>query len=53
VVKNILHLTQYRKPIFIPLRKGWITVLVKLPVGSFTGKDWNDPVKWMFTFLPN
>ena len=41
----------YRRPTLIPLRKGWNTVLVKLPVGAFTGKDWNNPVKWMFTFL--
>jgi hexosaminidase len=26
-------------------------VLVKLPVGSFKGKDWQNPVKWMFTFV--
>lgn len=43
---------EYRKPTILPLRKGWNRVLVKLPVGSFTGKDWNNPVKWMFTFLP-
>lgn len=43
---------EYRKPTLIQLKKGWNTVLIKLPVGSFTGKDWNNPVKWMFTFLP-
>ena len=43
---------EYRKPTLIPVRKGWNTVLVEWPVGSFAGKDWNNPVKWMFTFLP-
>lgn len=43
----------YRKPTPIHLKKGRNTVLIKLPVGSFTGKDWNNPVKWMFTFLPS
>jgi len=41
----------FRKPAYILLKKGWNTVLVKLPVGGFTGKDWNNPVKWMFTFV--
>lgn len=43
---------EYRKPTRIALKKGWNTVLVKLPVGSFKGKDWQNPVKWMFTFIP-
>jgi len=43
---------EYCKPIFIPLSKGYKTVLIKLPAGHFTGKDWNNPVKWMFTFVP-
>lgn len=42
---------EYRKPAVIPLKKGWNTVLVKLPVGSFKGTDWQNPVKWMFTFV--
>lgn len=42
----------YRKATFIRLSKGDNTVLIKLPVGRFTGKDWNNPVKWMFTFVP-
>lgn len=42
----------YRTPTYIQLKKGWNRVLVKLPIGSFTGKDWNNPVKWMFTFVP-
>ncbi|WP_461489866.1 family 20 glycosylhydrolase [Pontibacter sp. HJ8] len=42
----------YREPVALPVKKGWNTVLVKLPVGSFKGKDWQTPVKWMFTFVP-
>lgn len=43
---------EYRTPVTIPLRKGWNTVKIKLPVGSFKGPDWHNPVKWMFTFVP-
>jgi len=43
---------EYRTPQTIVLKKGWNDVLVKLPVTSFSGKDWNNPVKWMFTFIP-
>lgn len=42
----------YREPTKILLHKGWNTVLIKAPVGSFKGKDWQNPVKWEFTFLP-
>jgi lysophospholipase L1-like esterase len=42
---------EYRAPAKILLQKGWNTVLLKAPVGSFKGKDWQNPVKWMFTFL--
>lgn len=42
---------EYRSPTMIGLQKGWNTVLVKVPVGSFRGKDWHNPVKWMFTFV--
>lgn len=41
----------YREPIKILLKKGWNEVLIKAPVGSFKGKDWQNPTKWMFTFL--
>lgn len=41
----------FREPISIPLKKGINKVLIKLPVGSFKGKDWQNPEKWMFTFL--
>lgn len=43
---------EYREPTVIPLKKGWNAILIKLPAGSFKGKDWNNPVKWMFTFVP-
>lgn len=43
---------EYRAPSQIALKKGWNTILVKLPVGSFKGTDWQNPVKWMFTFAP-
>lgn len=43
---------EYRAPAFIFLKKGWNKVLVKLPVTSFTAGDWQNPVKWMFTFVP-
>ena len=43
---------EYREPTKIFLQKGWNTVLIKAPIGSFKGKDWQNPVKWMFSFLP-
>jgi hexosaminidase len=42
----------YREPTKILLHKGWNNVLIKAPVGIFKGKDWQNPVKWQFTFLP-
>lgn len=42
---------EYRSPTKIFLNKGWNTVLIKAPIGSFKGKDWQNPVKWMFTFV--
>ena len=42
---------EYRDPVNIYLRKGWNNILIKSPVGSFKGKDWQNPVKWMFTML--
>jgi len=42
---------EYRTPAKIKLLKGFNTVLLKLPVGSFKAKDWQNPVKWMFTFV--
>jgi hypothetical protein len=43
---------EYREPSKIYLHKGWNDVLIKAPIGSFKGKDWQNPVKWMFTFVP-
>lgn len=42
---------EYRQPTKIYLQKGWNSILVKVPVASFKGKDWQNPVKWMFTFI--
>jgi lysophospholipase L1-like esterase len=42
---------QYRIPTAVKLKKGWNTVLIKAPIGRFAGKDWNNPEKWMFTFV--
>jgi hexosaminidase len=43
---------EYREPVKIQMLKGWNNVLIKAPVGSFKGNDWQNPVKWMFTFVP-
>ena len=32
-------------------KQGRNDVLIKAPVVSFKGKDWQIPVKWMFTFV--
>ncbi len=42
---------EYRTPTKIVLKKGWNKVLIKAPVGSFKAKEWQNPVKWMFTFV--
>lgn len=42
---------EYRAPTKIFLNRGWNTVWVKASVGTFRGKDWQNPVKWMFTFI--
>lgn len=43
---------EYRSPTKIFLKKGWNDVLIKAPIGTFKGKDWQNPVKWEFTFVP-
>jgi hypothetical protein len=43
---------EYRAPTKVHFKKGWNTILIKLPVKSFKGKDWQNPVKWMFTAVP-
>lgn len=42
---------EYRQPTSIFLKKGWNSVLLKCPVGTFKARDWQNPVKWMFTFV--
>ncbi len=42
----------YRAPTIVHVKKGWNNILVKAPVGSFKGKDWQNPEKWMFTVVP-
>lgn len=42
---------EYRAPTKIFLQKGWNKVLIKVPVAGFKGSDWQNPVKWMFTFI--
>ncbi|MGB4959632.1 MAG: hypothetical protein WBO36_09160, partial [Saprospiraceae bacterium] len=42
---------EYRQTTKIFLIKGWNTVLVKCPIATFKGKDWQNPIKWMFTFV--
>lgn len=44
---------EIRPPSKILLNKGWNYVLIKAPVASFKAKDWQNPVKWMFSFIPN
>ncbi|NIG55209.1 family 20 glycosylhydrolase [Chitinophaga sp. Cy-1792] len=43
---------EYRAPTNIYFKKGMNTVKITAPVQAFTSADWNNPVKWMFTFLP-
>ena len=42
---------EYRSPTKIFLKKGWNDILIKAPIGSDKGKDWQNPAKWMFTFV--
>ncbi|MEO5946792.1 MAG: family 20 glycosylhydrolase [Chitinophagaceae bacterium] len=42
---------EYRPATKIFLQKGWNTILIKAPVAGFKGADWQNPVKWMFTFI--
>lgn len=43
---------EYRAPTLIELKKGWNQVWIKMPIGKLTGKDWQNPAKYMFTFVP-
>lgn len=42
---------EYRPSTPLRLKKGWNTIRIKAPIGSFQGKNWNNPEKWMFTFI--
>jgi hexosaminidase len=42
---------EYRAPTMLQLKKGENNILIKCPVKSFVGSDWQNPVKWMFTFV--
>lgn len=42
---------EYRPPTKVHLKEGWNSILMKAPVESFIGKDWQHPVKWMFTVV--
>ena len=42
---------EYREPTKIRLKKGWNDVLIKSPIGSFKGVNWQNPEKWLFTFI--
>lgn len=43
---------EYRPPTMITLNKGWNEVLINIPIGKLSGKDWQNPAKYMFTFVP-
>ena len=43
---------EYRAPTMIPLQKGWNKVRIKIPIDQLKGKDWQNPAKYMFTFVP-
>lgn len=42
---------EYRSPTKIQLKKGNNNILIKCPVNTFIGKDRQNPIKWMFTFV--
>lgn len=43
----------YRPPTAVKVKKGWNSVLVKLPLSSFDPmKDWQQPPKLMYTVIP-
>ena len=43
---------EYREPTMIQFKKGWNTIRIKIPIGKLSGKDWQNPSKYMFTFVP-
>lgn len=42
---------EFRPPTQIQLKKGWNSVLIKAPIGSFKARAAQHPTKWMFTFV--
>ncbi len=42
----------YRAPSMVHFKKGKNIVTADLPVNGFQSADWQNPVKWMFTFAP-
>ena len=43
---------EYREPTMVQLKQGWNAVRIKIPIGKLKGKDWQNPAKYMFTFVP-
>jgi len=43
---------EYREPTMIELKKGWNEVRIKIPIGKLSGTNWQNPAKYMFTFVP-
>ena len=43
---------EYRPPSMVPFRKGWNEVVLHLPRAVGKAADWQNPVKWMGTFVP-
>lgn len=42
---------EFRIPTPIKMNKGWNYVMIKAPIGTFKTLKWNNPAKWMFTFV--
>ena len=42
---------EYRTPAVLTLKKGWNTVLIKIPFGKLRGPDAQNPSKYQFTFV--
>lgn len=43
---------EYRAPTMISLKKGMNQVRIQIPIKELKGKDWQNPAKYMFTFVP-
>lgn len=42
----------FREPTLIAVKKGWNNVFIKIPAPTFAGENWQNPMKWMFSFMP-